>query len=90
MTHKFRIFLSWFGIDISIIDDSTPLNAYTRLAMFVKAEEIFTKNIVYALLDRFVMKNIVYDHILCFSLKWYPIFLKPLFVTHNSFFCFIP
>ena len=69
MTHKFCIFLSWFGIDISIIDGSTPLNAYTGLAIFVKAEEISTKNIVYAFLDRFVMKNIVYDHILCFSLK---------------------
>ena len=79
MTPKFCIFLSWFGIDISIIDGSTPLNAYTSLAIFVKAEEIFTKNTVYALLDRFVMKNIVYDHILCFSLKWCPFSLKPFF-----------
>ena len=70
MTQKFCIFLSWFGIDISIIYGSTPLNVYTRLTIFVKAEEIFTKNTVYAILDRFVMKNIIYDHIVCFKLKW--------------------
>ena len=75
MTHKFCIFLSWFGTDISIIDGSTPLNAYTRLAIFFTAEEIFTKNTVYAILDRFVMENIVYDHIQL-TKRYYMFFTK--------------
>ena len=74
MTQEFCILLSRFGIDIPMIGCSTPLNAYTRLAIFVKAEELFTKNIVYAPLDSFVMKNIVYDHILYFCTKRESIF----------------
>ena len=54
----------------------------------MKAEEIFTKNIVFASLDRFVMKNIIYDHILCFKLKWCQISLRAFFSATLFFFLF--